>query len=118
MPIIYEKEKYIADKIKDALKIKKYWDIDCSKYKMVDGFELTDEQKQLTPMVCNNQIMILNGSAGVGKSATAQSVINMCKDNNKSFLYDPSPEASWSLVQALGPFPQTSSYSPCSGKEW
>ena len=82
----YETEKYIADRIKEALSIKNHWNIDCSKYEIVDDFELTDEQKQLTRMVCNNQIMILNGSAGTGKSASTQSVINMCKEHNKTFI--------------------------------
>lgn len=82
----YNTEKYISEKVKEALKINREWETDTSKYGVVDGFELTDEQKKLTQLICKNQIMILNGSAGVGKSATTQSAINMCKDLDKTFL--------------------------------
>ena len=60
----YETEKYIADKIKEALNTKNVWNVDTSKYKIVNGCELSEEQQSVTPMVCNNQISILNGSGG------------------------------------------------------
>lgn len=81
----YETEKFIADKVKEALNINKVWNIDTSKYKTVNGCALSEEQQSVTSMVCKNQISILNGSGGCGKSFTTQSVINMCLDNNKTF---------------------------------
>ena len=90
----YDTEKYIANKIKKALSIKNIWNMDTSKYKVVDGCELSEEQQSVTSMVCNNQISILNGSGGCGKSFTTQSVINMCIDNNKTFgLFSPTGKA-------------------------
>lgn len=81
----YETEKYIAERIKEALRTRRVWNIDTSKYKIVNGCVLSEEQQRVTSMVCQNQISILNGSGGCGKSFTTQSVINMCLDNNKTF---------------------------------
>jgi ATP-dependent exoDNAse (exonuclease V) alpha subunit len=40
------------------------WDIDVKKYYDVGGLSLTEEQQSSLQMVCNNNISILNGSAG------------------------------------------------------
>ena len=45
-------------------------------------------------MVCNSNVSILNGFSGSGKSQTTKSVIDMLKDNNKSFcLFAPTGRA-------------------------
>ena len=41
---------------------------------------------QILDVICKNNIAILNGFAGAGKTASTQGIINMLKDNNKSFL--------------------------------
>ena len=83
----YETEKIIADTIlynlQDANNI---WEFDVQKYKKVGDFELSDEQIQILDVVCKNNIAILNGFAGSGKTASTQGLIKMLKDNNKSFL--------------------------------
>ena len=82
----YETEKYIADTILSNLKNdNNIWDFDVQKYRAVGEFELSDEQMQILDVVCKNNIAILNGFAGAGKTASTQGIINMLKDNNKSF---------------------------------
>ena len=91
----YETEKYIADTILSNLKNNKnVWDYDITRYKNVGDFELSDEQIQILDVVCKNNISILNGFAGSGKTASTQGLIKMLKDNNKSFkLFSPTGRA-------------------------
>lgn len=82
----YETEKYIADTILVNLKgVNNIWNFDTQRYRKVGEFELSDEQMQILDVVCKNNIAILNGFAGAGKTASTQGIINMLKDNNKSF---------------------------------
>ena len=82
----YETEKYIADTILTNLhNDNNVWDFDVQKYRSVGEFELSDEQMQILDVVCKNNIAILNGFAGAGKTASTQGIINMLKNNNKSF---------------------------------
>lgn len=83
----YETEKYIADTILFNLNNKNnVWEFNTQKYKNVGDFELSDEQMQILDVVCKNNISILNGFAGSGKTASTQGLIKMLKDNHKSFL--------------------------------
>ena len=83
----YETEKYIANTIMSNLhNDNNVWNFDVQKYRAVGEFELSDEQIQILDVVCKNNIAILNGFAGAGKTASTQGIINMLKDNNKSFL--------------------------------
>lgn len=79
-------ELYIAISLIQATNMKYCWDIDTSKYKMVDGCELSEEQQKVNKLLCSNQVVILAGFAGSGKSYSIQAVLNMCKDNNKTYL--------------------------------
>lgn len=82
----YETEKYIADTILTNLhNDSNVWDFDVQKYRAIGEFELSDEQMQILEVVCKNNIAILNGFAGAGKTASTQGIINMLKDNDKSF---------------------------------
>ena len=82
----YETEKYIADTILANLNgTNNIWEFDTQRYKKVGEFELSDEQMQILDVICKNNIAILNGFAGAGKTASTQGIINMLKDNNKSF---------------------------------
>ena len=91
----YETEKYIADTILSNLQsVNNVWGFDTHKYKKVGEFELSDEQMQILSVVCKNNIAILNGFAGAGKTASTQGIINMLKDNDKSFrLFSPTGRA-------------------------
>lgn len=81
----YEIEQYIANSIQAGLSYANEWNIDISKYQKVDEFELSDEQMGVLDNICQYNICILNGSAGVGKSSSTQALINMLEDNGKTF---------------------------------
>lgn len=82
----YETEAYIASNLIVASSIKNnVWNINTDKYKFVDGCELSDEQQQVNKLICQNQVVILAGFAGSGKSYSTQAVLNMCKDNGKTY---------------------------------
>ena len=82
----YETEEYIANTILTNLNgTNNVWEFDAQKYKKVGEFELSDEQMQILDVICKNNIAILNGFAGAGKTASTQGIINMLKDNDKSF---------------------------------
>lgn len=80
------KEKMCAVMIAQALHNPIKWDIEVEKYRCNGDIELTDEQLNTLQMVCDNTISILSGYAGSGKSASTLSLIQLLKDNQKSFL--------------------------------
>ena len=82
----YETEEYIANTILLNLNnTNNVWEYDIQKCRAVGEFELSDEQIQILDVVCKNNISILNGFAGSGKTASTQGLIKMLKDNGKSF---------------------------------
>lgn len=91
----YEIEKYIADTILSNINnTNNVWEYNIEKYRAVGDFELSDEQIQILDVVCKNNIAILNGFAGSGKTASTQGLIKMLKDNGKSFrLFSPTGRA-------------------------
>ncbi len=91
----YNTEKYIADTIlKNVQSRNNIWHFDAEKYREVGGFKLSDEQIKILDVVCENNISILNGFAGSGKTASTQGLIKMLKSNNKSFrLFSPTGRA-------------------------
>ena len=97
----YETEKYIADTILANLhNDNSAWDFNAQKYKRVGEFELSDEQMRILDVICKSNIAILNGFAGAGKTYSTKGVINMLKDNNKSFkLFSPTGRAAKVLAE-------------------
>ena len=91
----YNIENYIAKNIILGLLNKNNkWNFDYNKYRFVNGCELSEEQIEVVKNICKYNICILNGAAGTGKSFCTQAVINMLKDNNKSFkLFSPTGKA-------------------------
>lgn len=82
----YDTELYIVDRIIDGLSCNKVWDIDISKYRTIENSELTEDQMKTMEYVCKNNIVILQGYAGSGKSFSSKALINLLNDNNKSSL--------------------------------
>ncbi len=82
----FETEKYIADTILSNIhNTNNVWDYDVEQYRKVGEFELSNEQIKILDVVCKNNIAILNGFAGSGKTYSTKGIINMLKTNNKSF---------------------------------
>lgn len=82
----YETEKYIAEKIKEGLQINTEWDCDCSKFRSLDGFDLTTDQCKTSEYMCKHNIVMLVGYGGAGKSSSTQAFVNLLKHYYKSFL--------------------------------
>ncbi|MDF2503871.1 MAG: hypothetical protein K0R06_1362 [Clostridium sp.] len=82
----YYAEYYITEKITEMLKHPQKWDIDYRKYEEIDGNKLTKEQLSILKNLCDNNIVLLAGYGGSGKSFTTQSVIKLLGDHNKKYL--------------------------------
>ena len=82
----YLAECKVADFVKDKLENSSKLDIDWSKYKEVDGFELTDMQLNSLKNFCESNISILAGYSGSGKSASVKNLVRMMEDNHLSYL--------------------------------
>lgn len=97
----YGSEKYVAERIVEGVKCNSNtWTIDTAKYKTVGNFELSDEQSLILDNICSNSISILNGSAGSGKSFSTKAIIDMLKDNRKTYcLLAPTGRASKVLAE-------------------
>lgn len=99
----YSAEQHIADVIKKKIANPHYYHMDWQKFTSVDGLELTDEQAQILEMACKQDVMMLTGSAGVGKSATTKAIIEMLEANNYTYtLLSPTGIASKRLREATG----------------
>lgn len=105
----YETEKYIADTIlANIYNTNNMWDYDVEKYRTVGEFKLSDEQVKILDVVCKNNIAILNGFAGSGKTYSTKGIINMLKANNKSFkLFSPTGRAAKVLHENTKEFAST-----------
>ena len=96
-------EKYIANKIIQANKSPILWDFDLSKYTKLGEFNLTEHQQNAQKFLCSNNVVILNGPAGSGKSSSIKSLTNMLKDHNISFAMSaPSAKAAKVLTKYAG----------------
>ncbi len=78
----FETEKYIADTLKNALKVNHKWNVNIEKYRVINNSSLTNEQMQTMKFVCENTITVLQGFAGSGKSFSVLALMNMLYDNN------------------------------------
>ena len=97
----YSAEQHIADVIKKKIANPHYYPMDWQKFTSVDGLELTDEQTQILEMACKQDIMILTGSAGTGKSQTTKAIIEMLEANDYTYtLLSPTGIASKRLREA------------------
>ena len=99
----YSAEEHIADVIKKKIANPHYYPMDWQKFTSVDGLELTDEQAQILEMACKQDVMMLTGSAGSGKSATTKAIIEMLEANNYTYtLLSPTGIAAKRLREATG----------------
>ena len=91
----YDTEEYIAKRIVSGLNdFQAMWTFNIEKYRTVNGCQLLNEQMNVLSNLCNNQICVLNGSGGTGKSFSTQAIINMLEDNHKTYrLFSPTGKA-------------------------
>lgn len=99
----YSAEEHIANVIKKKIANPHYYPMDWQKFTTVDDLELTDEQAQILEMACKQDVMMLTGSAGTGKSATTKAIIEMLEENNYTYtLLSPTGIAAKRLREATG----------------
>lgn len=99
----YSAEEHISDIIKKKIANPHYYPMDWQKFTSVDGLELTDEQTRILEMACKQDVMMLTGSAGTGKSQTTKAIIEMLEANNYTYtLLSPTGIAAKRLREATG----------------
>ena len=85
----------IAKTIVSNVKSNRIWSCDIEKYRKIDDVELSDEQLKTLDNLCKNNICILNGAGGSGKSFSTRAIINMLEDMGKTYrLFAPTGKAS------------------------
>lgn len=99
----YSAEQHIADVIKKKIASPHYYPMDWQKFTSVDGLELTNEQSRILEMACKQDVMMLTGSAGTGKSQTTKAIIEMLEANDYTYtLLSPTGIAAKRLREATG----------------
>lgn len=115
----YEAEKTIAHCIEERLNpnfSKEYHDIldaieingyskemNWQDFQEVDGFKMTDEQTEILKLANNQNVMILTGSGGTGKSTSMKALIRMLEVNNRTYtLLAPTGIAAKKLRESTG----------------
>lgn len=116
----HDREQDIADKVFNNLHNDNVWECDAEKYRNVGDFDLSDEQLSVVDMICENNICILNGFAGSGKTASTKAVINMLEDKDKTYiLMSPTGKAAKVLSELTGRHASTIHRAlGYNGKEW
>jgi exodeoxyribonuclease V alpha subunit len=84
----YNTEKHIVEMLLRGLNEDNVWDIkDINKYRNIDeDTVLTDEQFSAVNEFIKNNISILNGVAGSGKSMSTKAIIKLLDDNCRSYM--------------------------------
>lgn len=116
----YEAEATIAKCIKERLepefgKVEPYSILDgievdgCSHdmnwqdFQEVDGFKMTEEQSKILELAATENVMILTGGAGCGKTSSVRALIRMLEANNRTYtLLAPTGIASKKLKESTG----------------
>lgn len=82
---VYQAEQLIADNIQHRLNNPTITSMKWQDYIEVDGLKLTDEQQQILQVVQENNVAILTGSAGCGKSQSMKALIYMLEAHGYSY---------------------------------
>ena len=105
----YEAEKYIAKDLKQRLEddFSDYEYLDPisnqADFYNIDGFELSDEQKQMLHLASEKRVSMLIGNAGSGKTSTMKALVRMLENNERSYtLLAPTGVAAKRLKEVTG----------------
>lgn len=82
----YQDELLIADHLKKRLTRHEPIEHDIEQYRHDGDVELTDEQMAALRMALDNDVCMLNGAAGSGKSSTTRAILDMLDDLGKSYV--------------------------------
>lgn len=81
----YLAELNIATEIKKRVNNPIIYNMNWEEYVEVDGFHMTEEQSKILELACSQSVMMLNGSAGTGKSTSMKALVRMLEANGKSY---------------------------------
>lgn len=96
----YIGESLISNFIKNKLANSNELDIDWNEYKIVDGFELTNDQLKTLENACKYNFSLLIGYSGTGKTSSLKGLITMLEDNRLSYtLLAPTGAASMRITE-------------------
>jgi exodeoxyribonuclease V alpha subunit len=96
----YYCEKEIAERLLDLYKEPRIYDMDYSKYNMVEEFVLTDKQKLSLEYANKYNFYVLAGFAGGGKTFSTKALLNMLDEYKYSYvLFAPTGKASKNFNQ-------------------
>lgn len=99
----YQAEQLITDNIQYRLKNPTIMSMKWQDYIEVAGLKLTEEQQAILQVVQDNNVIILTGSAGSGKTNTMKALIYMLEDNEYSYtMLCPTGTAAQVLSRATG----------------
>ena len=99
----YESEENVCNMILEMNNSKTIWDFDTEGFDEVDGFTLSKAQFSVVDGICKNNVYILGGYSGCGKTASVQAVVNMCTKYKKKFLIAaPTGKASDVIAKTTG----------------
>lgn len=77
----YDDEMAVYNILKSLNGYNRHYDIDISegikKSEMEQGFEYTDEQRNEIEKACNNQVVLITGKAGTGKSSILRGIVKV-----------------------------------------
>lgn len=89
LPSLYEAETYIAGRISMMLKITspepKNYSSDISRLEDLLGIEYATNQRQAITMAMQNQVFILTGGPGTGKTTTLNGIISLLTEEDSKF---------------------------------
>lgn len=96
----YVNESTVANFVKNKVLNSKELNIDYNKYKIVDGFELTESQLKALENACKYNFSLLIGYSGSGKTSSLKGLIAMLEDNRLSYtLLAPTGAASMRITE-------------------
>lgn len=103
LELTYKAEQLITDNIQYRLKNPTIMSMKWQDYIEVDNLKLTEEQQAILQVAQDNNVMILTGSAGSGKTNTMKALIYMLEDNEYSYtMLCPTGTAAQVLSRATG----------------
>lgn len=105
----YLAEKNIAEHILNRLEKENNRNtLNWEKYTIVDGFDLTKEQSKILQLACKNNVCLLNGVGGSGKTSSIKALVQMLAIEEIGFtLLAPTGIAAKRLREATGYYAST-----------
>ena len=99
----YDAENTIAENVVYRMQNSEDLHMDWEKYKIVDGFECTDEQVKILKLASKYNVSILTGSAGTGKTTSVKALVRMLEGHGETYtLLAPTGIAAKRLRESTG----------------